>query len=177
MLISLFLFFSPSNMDFFKLHSQMNPPLRARTDSNIMPRTKNPSQKWRTKDGPCEDWNIKNVAFSVKTACTLFIVCEEGLSGWEVGGWSSCLATHGTAGLSYCLVPLQMSTVREVWICGRLADSPLSSQQPTSLSATLAVSKKHNVQPAVPLLTPWGGLWIFLFVLPALICLSLSFHL
>lgn len=60
------------NMDFLKLHSQMNPHLRA--DRNIMPRTK--SQKCRTKDGQCGNWSIKNVAFSVKTACTLLIVCD-----------------------------------------------------------------------------------------------------
>lgn len=72
----------------------MNPHLRAKTDSNIMPLTKHLSQKWRTKDGQCVDWNIKNVAFSVKTACTLFIVCV-GLS---------CLAAHETAGLLYCLL-------------------------------------------------------------------------
>lgn len=72
----------------------MNPHLRAKTDSNIMPLTKHLSQKWRTKDGQCVDWNIKNVAFSVKTACTLFIACV-GLS---------CLAAHGTAGLLYCLL-------------------------------------------------------------------------
>lgn len=91
------------NMDFLKLHSQMNPHLRA--DRNIMPRTK--SQKCRTKDGQCGNWSIKNVAFSVKTACTLLIVCD---------GLVRAAAPS--------VDPLQMSTVCEVWICGRLADGP-----------------------------------------------------
>lgn len=33
------------NMDFFKLHSQMNPHVKAESDSTIMPLTKHLSQK------------------------------------------------------------------------------------------------------------------------------------
>lgn len=80
----------------------MNPHLRAWTKSQIMPLTKHLSQKWRTKDGQCEHRNIKNVAFSVKTACMLFIVCD----------WLSCLAAPWECGAaSLSVVPLQMSTV------------------------------------------------------------------
>lgn len=80
----------------------MNPHLRAWTKSQIMPLTKHLSQKWRTKDGQYEHWNIKNVAFSVKTACMLFIVCD----------WLFCLATPWDCGASVLsVVPLQMSTV------------------------------------------------------------------
>lgn len=79
-------------IDFFKLHSQMSPHRRARAGSIIMPLIKHLSQNWRTKDGQYVNWNIKNVAFSVKTACTSFIV----------GDGLSCLAAHGTAGKLYC---------------------------------------------------------------------------
>lgn len=89
-------------MDFFKLHSQMNPHLCTGADSNIMSLIKHLSQKWRTNDGQCVDRDIKNVAFSVKTACTLFIGCDG----------PSCLAAPLDCGEAVSsVVPLLMSTV------------------------------------------------------------------
>lgn len=70
----------------------MNPHLRARTD---MPLTKHLSHNEEQKMDSVGDRNIKNVAFSVKTACTLFIVCD----GLVLSG-RPC----GTAGLLYCLL-------------------------------------------------------------------------
>lgn len=103
-------------------------------------------------------WGLeyKNVAFSVKTACMLFIVCD-GLS---------CPAARGTAGLLYCSV----ADVNSVWGLDlrETGRQSLSSQQPTSPSATLAVTKSImfgllcHVQ-------HHRGLWIFCSVLSALI--------
>lgn len=110
----------------------MNPHLRTRADSNIMSLIKHLSQKWRTNDGQCVDRDIKNVAFSVKTACTLFIGCDG----------PSCLAAPLTAGKLYRLL-FHCWCQQCVWGLDlqQTGSQSLSSQQPTSLSATLAVTK------------------------------------
>lgn len=127
----------------------MNPLLRARTDSNIMPRTKHPSQKWRTKDGPCEDWNIKNVAFSVKTACTLFIVCV------CVGGSRPVWPPMGLQG---CRIVLFHCRCQQCVRSGSAADWQTVPLQPAANQpvSNTCCYQEHNVQPAVPLLTPRG---------------------
>lgn len=73
-------------------------------------------KKCRTKDGQCWDWNIKKCCILCKN-CMHVIYCV-----W----WASPVL-----GAVLSVVPLQMSTVCEVWICGRLADSPSpASSQP-----------------------------------------------
>lgn len=76
------------------------------------------------------DWIIKKVAFSVKSAC-MSSLCD-GLS---------CLAAHGTAGC--CIVYCSIADVNSVWGLDlrQTGRQSLSSPQPTSLSATLAVTK------------------------------------
>ncbi len=109
-------------MDYFKLHSQMNPHLRARTDSNITPLTKHLSQKMENKRRTVCGLEYKKCCILCKN-CMHVIYCV----WWAVlsGRPWDCRA----AVLS--VVPLQMSTVCEVWICGRLADSPSpASSQP-----------------------------------------------
>lgn len=129
---TLFFFFFFFYMDFFKLHSQMNPHLGASTDSNIMPLTEHLSHKnKKRKKMENKRWTMCGLEY--KKCCILckncmhFIYCV----WWAVpaGRPWDCRA----AVLS--VVPLQMSTVCvcvcEVWICGRLADSPSpASSQP-----------------------------------------------
>lgn len=142
------------NMDFFKLHSQMNPHVRAGSDSNI--RKSICLRKRRTKDGWCGDWSIKKVAFSVKTACTLFIVL------WWAVLWDCRAAVLFRCRCQQCVWGLDLRQT------GRQS---LSSQQPTSLSATLAVTKsimfsllghfRHHGGFVDPSFLPW---FFFLFV-------------
>ena len=77
-------------------------------------------------------WNIKNVAFSVKTACTLFIVCDGACPVRPPVGLQGC-----------CIVCCSIADVNSVWGLDlqQTGRQSLSSQQPTSLSATLAVTK------------------------------------
>lgn len=114
------------DMDFFKLHSQMNPYLRDRTDSNIMPVSKMENKRWIV----C-GLEYKNVAFSVKTACT-YLLCVMGCPAWPPMGLQGC-----------CIVCCSVADVNSVWGLDlrQTGRQSLSSQQPTSLSATLAVTK------------------------------------
>lgn len=87
------------------------------TDSDIMPLSKHLSQKMQGKqnmDSVC-GLEYKKHCIICKN-CMHVIICV----WWAVLSgppWGCSDAVEST-------VPLQMSTVCEVWICGRLADSP-----------------------------------------------------
>lgn len=98
-----------------------------------MPLAKHLSQKRTLNDEPwvaCWTgiYKKESIAFAVKTACTVFI----GVGVLRGRPWGGAILS---------VVPLQMSTV-----CGGLdlqqtGRRSLSSQRPTSLSATLAVTE------------------------------------
>lgn len=152
LLLLFFFFFFFLNMDFFKLHSQMNPHLRAWADSQIMPLTKHLSQKWRTKDGTVWALEYKKCCILCKN-CMHVIYCV----------WWVVLSSRPMGLRDCCIVCCSIADVNSVWGLDlrQTGRQSLSSQQPTSLSATLAVTKSIMFS----LLCHFqhhGGLWIFL---------------
>lgn len=112
----------------------MNPYLRARDRQRHHASFKASVSEMQGKKTwtVCADWNIKSIALSVKTACMLLFVCD-GLS---------CLALHGAAVMLWR--PLFHCRCQRYVRSGSVADwqtVPLQPAQPTSLSATLAVTK------------------------------------
>lgn len=125
-------------MDFLKLHSQMNP------QSDVVPPAKYPPQNKQhgTMGGVWTGiYKKESIAFTVKTACTVFIVV--GVRPWEGGGGG-------------VIVRCSLADVNSMWRPGSAADwqtVPLQSaaNQPVSNSRCY---RGHNVQPAAPPVTP-----------------------
>lgn len=89
-------------------------------------------KKWWTKCGQCVDLEYKKRCILCKTACTLFIVCDGACPVRPPVGLRGC-----------CIVCCSIADVNSVWGLDlrQTGRQSLSSQQPTSLSATLAVTK------------------------------------
>ena len=137
----------------------MNPHLRARTDSNIMPLTEHLSQKMENKR-----WTVCGLEYKKRCIlcknCMHFIYCV----------WWPVLSCRPWDCRGCCIVCCSIADVNSVWGLDlrQTGRQSLSSQQPTSLSATLAVTKSIMFS----LLCHFqhhGGLWIFLSILSALI--------
>lgn len=147
-------------MNFFKLHSQMNPhPV---TDGGSSP---------LAKTSFCFLFVCLFSCFPNRETdcgqCVVRIVKEKKSTQQKNKTKNKKLKLmHVYSSLCLCvcvraLVCCPGNAVRWRTVCEGLdlrqtGSQSLSSQQPTSLSTTLAATKEQNVRPTVPLSTPWG---------------------